>query len=518
MQAETSRADADAVAKLVLSYLQDNPDVDPNEVSVGEPSVVVTDEVDEISIDGQVLTTRSWPVYSQGVLIAFVYAVDSEAGSSYTLSSALASLLTPYVKEGSAVAIVEDGAETVCVDDTTGRAIVVDTLAEEARFCDAGDARTDTAVRSLSDANETMNPEASEGEGYSREGSPVSEVTDVFEAALASASVSESRALYVKQYHQGSDPICWAAAAYQVGHYLTGQDVGKVQDLAVNAAGSLRGDTGFTETIEALRYFFYQESTTWVQGSSWGYDMSDDETRRWIKTGIPFIIRSYASNGDGHSVTADGYTLYADGTMSIRIVNPGPSSNYIVYAISSGGRGTYHFDYPEAAGKTFTWKTTIVCDGWQQRFGCSKWSWINFDGSYEQGWFSKNGNWYWFDSGGYMVTNNCVKLDGKWYHLGPSGAMDTDWYKSPSSGYWYYLGDDGAARTGWHFLNNRWFVFDSGGAMYRGWYQEGSTWYYLRTAPNVPSGGPEGSMLCNGTWTINGKAYRFDSSGACLNP
>ena len=67
MQAETSRADADAVAKLVLSYLQDNPDVDPNEVSVGEPSVVVTDEVDEISIDGQVLTTRSWPVYSQGV-------------------------------------------------------------------------------------------------------------------------------------------------------------------------------------------------------------------------------------------------------------------------------------------------------------------------------------------------------------------------------------------------------------------------------------------------------------------
>ncbi len=191
-------------------------------------------------------------------------------------------------------------------------------------------------------------------------------------------------------------------------------------------------------------------------------------------------------------MTADGYILYADGTMSIRIVNPGPPPDYIVYAFSSGGRGTYHFDYPNSAGKTFTWKSTIVCDGWQKRLGLSKWSWINFDGSYERGWFSKNGNWYWFDSSGYMVANNWVKLDGKWYHLGASGAMDTGWYKSSSSGRWYYLGEDGAACTGWQFLNNRWFVFDSDGVMYEGWYQEGSTWYYLRTAPNVPSGGPEG--------------------------
>lgn len=33
-----------------------------------------------------------------------------------------------------------------------------------------------------------------------------------------------------------------------------------------------------------------------------------------------------------------------------------------------------------------------------------------------------------------------------------------------------------------------------------------------------PASGPEGAMLAGGTWTIGGKAYRFDSSGACLNP
>ena len=48
--------------------------------------------------------------------------------------------------------------------------------------------------------------------------------------------------------------------------------------------------------------------------------------------------------------------------------------------------------------------------------------------------------------------------------------------------------------------------------------KDGSTWYYLRTAANTPASGPEGAMLAGGTWTIGGKAYRFDSSGACLNP
>lgn len=186
---------------------------------------------------------------------------------------------------------------------------------------------------------------------------------------------------------------------------------------------------------------------------------------------------------------------------------------YVNY--SKGAGGTYGTE----AGRTWTLARTCLT-GWQKPWGGSKWVWVQDDGTREKGWFSPNGdsNYYWFDSSGYMVTNNWVSHNGKWYHLGASGAMDTGWFKSSSSGYWYYLGDDGAARTGWNSIGGYWYVFDSGGAMYRGWYQDGSTWYYLRTASNVPSGGPEGSMLCNGTWTINGKAYRFDSSGACLNP
>ena len=91
-------------------------------------------------------------------------------------------------------------------------------------------------------------------------------------------------------------------------------------------------------------------------------------------------------------------------------------------------------------------------------------------GALEKGLMRKCGNWYWSDSSACFVESQWGKINGSWYH---SSA---------------------------------------------GWYKDGSAWYYLRTAKNVPSGGPEGSMLVSGTWTIDGKAYRFDSSGACLNP
>lgn len=108
----------------------------------------------------------------------------------------------------------------------------------------------------------------------------------------------------------------------------------------------------------------------------------------------------------------------------------------------------------------------------------------------------KSGNyWYWFDSSGYMTTG---------------------WQKV--SGKWYWMDSGGAAVTGWKKIGSYWYAFDSSCAKTTGWFKDGSTWYYLRTATNTPASGPEGAMLAGGTWTIGGKAYRFDSSGACLNP
>lgn len=54
--------------------------------------------------------------------------------------------------------------------------------------------------------------------------------------------------------------------------------------------------------------------------------------------------------------------------------------------------------------------------------------------------------------------------------------------------------------------------------MQTGWYYDGCNWYYLRPATNTPASGPQGGMLANGSWYINGKTYHFNSSGVCTNP
>ena len=111
-------------------------------------------------------------------------------------------------------------------------------------------------------------------------------------------------------------------------------------------------------------------------------------------------------------------------------------------------------------------------------------------------WLKDGSYWYYFDSSGYMYASSWVKDGGSWYYVNSAGVMQTGWTKV--GGYWYYM--------------------NSSGVMQKGWVKLDGSWYYLRPAANTPASGPEGAMLANGTWTINGKAYKFNSSGVCLNP
>ena len=48
---------------------------------------------------------------------------------------------------------------------------------------------------------------------------------------------------------------------------------------------------------------------------------------------------------------------------------------------------------------------------------------------------------------------------------------------------------------------------DANGVMQTGWLQQGSTWYYLKS---------NGVMASNETLTMNGKTYKFSSTGAWI--
>lgn len=331
--------------------------------------------------------------------------------------------------------------------------------------------------------------------------------------AVARSAITPSQLTGFPTVYQGQLPLCWAASVSAIGSYLTTLYYSP-ESISRGVYGYVTGGTD-SAAIQALGNYCYLGTQTPIEGRSKSGAMDGAEIGRWIGNGLPVYAHTasadYNAQGghDHHAVVVCGVS--SSGTLTV--MNPGTGKYEVMY---KNNAGVFGLPYNSS---TFHWMvSSVVLTGWQMPYGGNDWAWMRSDGTREKGWLSVGGNCYWFDSNGIMVTNDWVKLDGKWYHLGGSGAMDTGWFKSPSSGYWYYLGSDGAARTGWNSIGGYWYVFDSGGAMYRGWYQDGSTWYYLRTASNVPSGGPEGSMLAGGTWTINGKAYRFDSSGACLNP
>ena len=99
----------------------------------------------------------------------------------------------------------------------------------------------------------------------------------------------------------------------------------------------------------------------------------------------------------------------------------------------------------------------------------------------------------------------------KWCVEGEDGKVLKGWYQDNDN--WYYLNDEGIMQTGWiKDKDGRWYYLDSNGAMKTGWLKDKDKWYYLE--PN--STGYKGSMYCNETYTIDGKSYKFNSSGAWI--
>ncbi len=195
-----------------------------------------------------------------------------------------------------------------------------------------------------------------------------------------------------------------------------------------------------------------------------------------------------------------------------------------------------------------TWnyyESGVKATGWKQIGGV--WYYFSEYGSMRKGWQEIDGVNYYFKDSGAMVTgwqqiddiwyyfaNSGVKLtgwqeiNGKWYYLDATGAMMTGWLNR--GGVWYYFESSGSMTTGWKEIDGVYYYFKSSGAMaaneycvgywlssngawtYKAmaaWYKDSKGWYYQDS---------NGWYAKNGTWTIDGVDYDFDSRGYCTNP
>ncbi|WP_105176839.1 lysozyme [Clostridium cagae] len=99
----------------------------------------------------------------------------------------------------------------------------------------------------------------------------------------------------------------------------------------------------------------------------------------------------------------------------------------------------------------------------------------------------------------------------KWCVEDSTGNITKGWYKDNEK--WYYLKDNGTMATSWiEDKDGRWYYLDESGAMKTGWIKDKEKWYYLE--PN--STGYKGEMYGNCTALIDGKSYKFDSTGALI--
>ena len=108
-------------------------------------------------------------------------------------------------------------------------------------------------------------------------------------------------------------------------------------------------------------------------------------------------------------------------------------------------------------------------------------------GSVQGSWIQdQTGWWYQYQNKTYPV-NTWASIQGSWYHFDQAGYMQTGWIQV--KGVWYYLQPSGAmAASDWVLYQDKWYYLNQDGAM--------------ATAPVH----------------YNGTEYRFDESGACINP
>ncbi len=101
----------------------------------------------------------------------------------------------------------------------------------------------------------------------------------------------------------------------------------------------------------------------------------------------------------------------------------------------------------------------------------------------------------------------------KWCVQGENGKIIKGWYED--NGKWYYLNDEGIMQTSWiQDKDERWYYLKNDGSMATGWLKNpySGKWFYL----NPVSNGYKGEMYRDGTYTIDGKEYKFNTSGAWI--
>ncbi|MCI8659328.1 MAG: hypothetical protein HFG54_03620 [Lachnospiraceae bacterium] len=116
------------------------------------------------------------------------------------------------------------------------------------------------------------------------------------------------------------------------------------------------------------------------------------------------------------------------------------------------------------------------------------------------------GYWYKNDSGSY-ARDQVIAIDGVNYVFNAEGYMLTGWQSREGKWYYYDTGS-GAQVYGWRQVDGKWYYLDpaSGGAMHISWLKLGNNRYYMDA----------NGVMMTGYFGVDGLAYEADSNGVVV--
>ena len=254
-------------------------------------------------------------------------------------------------------------------------------------------------------------------------------------------------------------------------------------------------ENGYLET-NAYRDGYYLNAKGVRGAKKVGAWETTTKGRRYKTTGKGYLKSRWARiNGKYYYFTADGYAETNAYRSGYQLSATGARSEKVVGA----------------------WKVT------------KKGKVYKVSGTPLKGWQMINGKRYYFGEDGYAETK--AYRDG--YYLSASGISSVkklgSWKKN-SKGWWYALSGGSYLKNTWAMIDGKWYYFDQKGYMVRNawvkgyWLNKDGSWTYQpkgswkKNSKGWWYGDTSGWYARKGTYQIDGKKYRFDAAGYCLNP
>ena len=238
------------------------------------------------------------------------------------------------------------------------------------------------------------------------------------------------------------------------------------------------------------------------------------------KAYVEYAVQQRALSGDLLApIVFIGFKIILAEKCNVDITKCGINSStsyFKVGWVTENGKKYYYYEgvkqtgFRTISGKKYYFGSDGAMATGMQTIGGKKY-YFGSDGAMKTGIQTIGGKQYYFGSDGVMKTG-LQTVGGKTYYFGGDGKVPNGWKKVGSK--WYYF-KAGVMQTGWQKINKKWYYFKAG-VMVSGWQKLGGKWYFFKS---------DGSMAANewckgywlnknGSWTYKKKAtWKKDKTG-----